>query len=108
MLISDCSSDVCSSDLVTYAIYSMKNERSASDIYGKLSSDEINTIIRQCAALPAGPAEIPTLHRQTPAQTRSRPLNLVLIVQESLGAQYVGNLGGAGLKIGRQSGRTRV
>ncbi|AEC18671.1 putative sulfatase [Pusillimonas sp. T7-7] len=82
---------------VTYAIYSMKNERSASDIYGKLSSDEINTIIRQCAALPAGPAEIPTLHRQTPAQTRSRPLNLVLIVQESLGAQYVGNLGGAGL-----------
>lgn len=82
---------------VTYAIYSMKNERSASDIYGKLSSDEINTIIQQCAALPAGPAEIPTLHWQTPAQARNRPLNLVLIVQESLGAQYVGNLGGASL-----------
>src|SRR5690606_20281971 len=28
---------------------------------------------------------------------RPRPLNIVIIVQESLGAQYVGNLGGMGL-----------
>ncbi|NYT86377.1 LTA synthase family protein [Pollutimonas harenae] len=82
---------------VTYAIYSMKNERSAADIYGKLSSDETNRIVQQCSGLPAGPADIPTLHQQTSIRPRSRPLNLVLIVQESLGAQYVGNLGGAGL-----------
>ncbi|NYT60048.1 sulfatase-like hydrolase/transferase [Alcaligenaceae bacterium] len=82
---------------VSYAIYSMKNERSAADIYGKLSTEDINTIVQQSAALPAGMAEIPTLHNQTPIQARSRPLNLVMIVQESLGAQYVGNLGGAGL-----------
>src|SRR5690606_2215424 len=43
------------------------------------------------------PAEIPTLHRQRPLVTHERPLNLVMIVEESLGAQYVGNLGGAGL-----------
>ncbi|MGB6104517.1 MAG: LTA synthase family protein [Pusillimonas sp.] len=82
---------------VTYAVYSMKNERSAADIYGDLPPDQINLIIQQCADLPAGPAQIPTLHRQTPPLERPRPLNLVMIVQESLGAQYVGNLGGTGL-----------
>src|SRR5690606_26708690 len=77
--------------------YSMKNERSAADIYGKLSGEEINAIVQQCAGLPAGPAGIPTLHRQVAAHERTRPLNLVMIVEESLGAQYVGNLGGSGL-----------
>ncbi|MCC2596640.1 LTA synthase family protein [Pusillimonas sp. MFBS29] len=82
---------------VSYAIYSMKNERSAADIYGKLATEDINTIVLQSAALPAGPTDIPTLHSQIPLQKCSRPLNLVMIVQESLGAQYVGNLGGSGL-----------
>src|SRR3546814_9315884 len=34
---------------------------------------------------------------QQPSSPRARPLNIVMIVQESLGAQYVGNLGGAKL-----------
>ncbi|MCH4223569.1 MAG: LTA synthase family protein, partial [Alcaligenes faecalis] len=82
---------------VAYAIYSMKNERSAQDIYGGMDVAEMNQIVRDAATLPAGPDTLPTLHRQTPAQQRERKPNLVLIVEESLGAQYVSNLGGANL-----------
>lgn len=82
---------------VSYAIYSMKNERSAEDVYGKIDADEMNAIVRQAAGIEQGGAEIPTLHTQEPSARRSRPLNVVMIVQESLGAQYVGNLGGADL-----------
>jgi len=53
---------------VAYAIYSMKNERSAEDIYGGLDVAEMNQIVRDAAALPAGPDTLPTLHRQTPVQ----------------------------------------
>ena len=82
---------------VAYAVYSMKNERSASDVYGKMPSEEMHAIIQDCAALPPGPPDIPSLHQHLPTKKRSRPLNVVMIVEESLGAQYVGNLGGAGL-----------
>jgi phosphoglycerol transferase MdoB-like AlkP superfamily enzyme len=82
---------------VAYAIYSMKNERSAADVYGGMPADEMNAIVQRSAGLAAGPADICTLHTQEPTSPRSRPLNVVMIVQESLGAQYVGNLGGAGL-----------
>lgn len=82
---------------VAYAIYSMKNERSAEDVYGGMPTELMQEIVRQCAGIPAGTTQLPTLHQQTAQKTPSRPLNLVLIVQESLGAQYVGALGGAGL-----------
>ncbi len=81
---------------VAYAIYSMKNERSATRVYGSLPEEETNLIVQRCAGIEAGPPAIPTLHVQTPSARRERPLNLVMIVEESLGAQYVGNLGGSG------------
>ncbi|MYN13283.1 sulfatase-like hydrolase/transferase [Pusillimonas sp. TS35] len=81
---------------VAYAIYSMKNERSATRVYGSMDETEIISIVRAGAGLPQGPADIPTLHRQTAFRRTERPLNLVMIVEESLGAQYVANLGGAG------------
>ncbi|MGP1614795.1 MAG: LTA synthase family protein, partial [Pollutimonas bauzanensis] len=82
---------------VSYAVYSMKNERSAEDVYGKMPAGDMNDIVRGCADIGPGPAAIPTLHLQEPRSKRARPLNVVMIVQESLGAQYVGNLGGANL-----------
>src|SRR5690606_17930067 len=82
---------------VSYALYSMKNERSASDVYGNMEPDEMVGVIGRCAGFQPGPPELPTLHRHTPAKVRTKPLNIVLIVQESLGAQYVGNLGGQNL-----------
>src|SRR5690606_28446838 len=82
---------------VLFALYAIKNERSAADVYGDLPDAELHHIIQTQAGIPPGPPEIPTLHPQPPARRPARPHNLVLIVQESLGAQYVGNLGGAGL-----------
>ena len=82
---------------VSYAIYSMKNERSAADVYGGMPPDEMNGIVLGCAGLAPGPADIPTLHVQAPSSKRTRPLNVVMIVEESLGAQYVSTLGGAPL-----------
>lgn len=81
---------------VIYAIYSMKNERSAHDVYGKMPDDDINDIVTRGAGIPRTHPDIPTLHEQQPATERARPLNIVMIVEESLGAQYVGHLGGAG------------
>lgn len=82
---------------VLYAIYSMKNERSAADVYGDMAPEQINATVLRCAGLQPGPAGIPSLHFQNPTAPRARPLNLVLIVEESLGAQFTGHLGGAGL-----------
>ncbi|MDN5843546.1 MAG: LTA synthase family protein, partial [Alcaligenaceae bacterium] len=82
---------------VLYAIYSIKNERSASDVYGKLPDEELSQEINRCADIPVASGNIPSLHIQTASRTRTRPLNIVMIVEESLGAQYVGNLGGSGL-----------
>ncbi len=82
---------------VLYAIYSIKNERSASDVYGKLADDDIKEEVNRCAGIVPVGADIPSLHRHTPTFSRDKPLNVVIIVEESLGAQYVGNLGGANL-----------
>ncbi|WP_368644406.1 LTA synthase family protein [Castellaniella ginsengisoli] len=82
---------------VLFALYAIKNERAAADVYGDLPDPELHAIIQAQAGIPPGPPELPTLHAQPPSRRPARPHNLVLIVEESLGAQYVGNLGGAGL-----------
>lgn len=82
---------------VLYAVYSMKNERSAADVYGNMPAEEMLAIVNQCAGIAAPNDDIPSLHTQAPQAARARPLNIVLIVEESLGAQFVGNLGGADL-----------
>ncbi|TFL14092.1 LTA synthase family protein [Pusillimonas caeni] len=82
---------------VCYAVYSMKNERSAADVYGDMDAAEMHATVCKSAGIQPYGGELPTLHRQSSRQPRPRPLNIVLIVQESLGAQYVGNLGGSDL-----------
>ncbi len=82
---------------VLFALYAMRNERSAADVYGDLPDEMLHDIICEQAAITPGTSGIPTLHHQAASQRPARPRNLVLIVEESLGAQYVGNLGGAGL-----------
>jgi len=84
---------------VLYAVYSMKNEKAASAVYGDLPPQEMHTIVNTCAGLPYPPPHpaYPSLHWQTASQTRQRPLNLVIILEESLGAQYCGHLGGQAL-----------
>ncbi|WP_269496064.1 LTA synthase family protein [Castellaniella sp. S9] len=83
---------------VLFALYAIKNERSAADVYGDMPEAEMHALVHEQAGFPPpSDTDIPSLHAQQASRNPARPLNLVLIVEESLGAQYVGNLGGAGL-----------
>lgn len=82
---------------LAYAAYSMRHEADAAGAYGTLPREEIIARVRAAAVTAQESftdASIPTLHRQVATHRRARPLNLVIIVEESLGAQFVGALGG--------------
>lgn len=73
---------------VTYATYNLLKETKSSDIYGKMPREEIFQLTS------AKDADIPTLTTLNPSHQRKKPLNLVIILQESLGATFVESLGG--------------
>ena len=86
---------------VMYAVY--EKSRDASDSpgrYGELKEQTVLAIILREAGIKRkdqlDPAA-PTLHHQKATHSRSNPLNLVIILEESLGADYVGSLGGKDL-----------
>jgi phosphoglycerol transferase MdoB-like AlkP superfamily enzyme len=94
---------------VANAILATQNERSASEVYGRMAPGEMTAIVRKAAGLDGLPLDsrYPSLHRQAASIDRPKPLNLVIIMEESLGAQYVGSLGGRNLtpeldKLGEQ------
>jgi phosphoglycerol transferase MdoB-like AlkP superfamily enzyme len=61
--------------------------------YGAMSSDEAFTRLHRTLGLP--PSTTPALRRTLqPVQPLAQPRNLVLIIQESMGAQFVGFSGG--------------
>jgi len=86
---------------VLYAIYEdYRYGNQGGAHYGKMSDEQMLSIIRDEARItePTGlDIGIPTLHRQEPTREFSRPLNLVIVLEESLGAEYVGSLGGKDL-----------
>jgi phosphoglycerol transferase MdoB-like AlkP superfamily enzyme len=62
-----------------------------------MADDEVIRRVRNGMGLPESAftnLTIPTLHLQVPKHKRERPLNLVIIIEESLGAQYIQSLGG--------------
>lgn len=68
--------------------------------YGAMTEDEAVAIILDEAGIDTGSAfrpDIPTLHFQRATHRRERPLNLVIVLEESLGAEFVGALGGQDL-----------
>ena len=80
-----------------YAIYGLKHEQTSSEIYGKLPTPLMVQLTREWPWLKdyvyPDPSR-PTLHFQPAAVTREKPLNIVIILQESLGATFVDSLGG--------------
>ncbi len=85
---------------VFYAIYDLKHESNSSEIYGKMTPEAImlqlqatRKILQDKRPL-LGSSEIPTLVEQTATHQRERSLNLVIILEESLGATFVESLGG--------------
>lgn len=82
---------------VLFALYNLKHEARSTEMYGKLSEDEVLQAVR------AWPwqrqyqftnAELPTLHWQQAHYQPEKPLNIVIVLQESLGSTYVESLGG--------------
>ena len=79
------------------AIRAMGNEAKSSEIYGEFPREQVFAEIKAAPWLRDyrfTHPELPTLHYQQAAVARSKPLNLVIVLQESLGATFVASLGG--------------
>ncbi|MGL4515542.1 MAG: LTA synthase family protein [Shewanella sp.] len=85
-----------SSYSLVFAIKQMGSEEDAAKVYGKLTKAEIIVTIRQESGRPAAAfssEELPSLSFNQASYT-GKPKNLVILLQESLGARFVGSLGG--------------
>jgi len=81
-----------------YAVYRMKDEADAAKEYGRMDKDKMIDIVRTNSSADPGAfpnPDIPTLHHLTATGQPKKPLNLVIILEESLGAEFVASLGGA-------------
>lgn len=82
---------------VTYAIYQSRKAEQGGITYAEMPQDRVVDIVRRETGLPPGaftdPAS-PLRHTLISQQPRERPLNLVIVLEESLGAEFVGRLGG--------------
>jgi phosphoglycerol transferase MdoB-like AlkP superfamily enzyme len=81
---------------VLYAAYSLRHEEDPGQIYPEMSDTEIIAAVRQDTGIPADAFidDESTLHRFHSPTIADQPKNIVLIVEESLGARFVGELGG--------------
>lgn len=84
----------------TYSIFvaalRLSNEKDPSAFYGKMGEGEMLARVKRSMGLPDSayaPSAVPFLHTQG-ATNGKRPMNVVIILEESLGAEYVGALGG--------------
>lgn len=97
------STDPLINDLVLNSAYSMlfaakgmANEEDAFDYYPTMSEKEIIDIVRESANISSSSnhsQQSPTLNTKK-ASYQGKPKNLVILLQESLGARYVGALDG--------------
>ncbi len=79
-----------------YALYELRHEDSKF-AYREVPARDYIRAVRADMRLPGNPftgGPESTLHWQTATHKSSNPLNLVIILEESLGADYVGALGG--------------
>ena len=96
------SSDPLVNDLVLnssysllFAVNNMKSERSAEKFYGKMTQEKVIELVKLSSAKSASfvPDSLPTLNQNT-ASYQGKKKNLVILLQESLGARFVGGMGG--------------
>lgn len=79
------------------ALDGLRKEANSSEIYGAFPRERVFTEVKAAPWLrdyQFSSTEIPTLHRQEAAIKRDKPLNLVIVLEESLGATFVESLGG--------------
>jgi len=80
-----------------YALYETRHETEGGFRYATMSDDETIRTVRDEMHIADDDfidAAMPTLHRQHANSATQRPMNLVIIIEESLGAEFVGSLGG--------------
>lgn len=84
-----------------YAVYEQaRDSKGGSANYGRMDETEALEIVVKSAGLEGKvdlQSDTPTMHEQRATRRLQRPLNLVIILQESLGAEFVGRLGGEDL-----------
>ncbi|MDN4503913.1 LTA synthase family protein [Alteromonadaceae bacterium BrNp21-10] len=82
---------------VAFAIKNMGNEKSAASLYGDLPTAQIIDVVRKASYRENFVSdELPTLAHNQPYNS-IKGKNLVIILEESLGARFVGSLGGNGI-----------
>ena len=84
---------------VLNAAYNLKNESSASAQYGLMGTPRMLSLVRQHSFIDSSAFSedsTSTWHRQSVPEKDGK-FNLVIILQESLGAGFVGKLGGIGV-----------
>jgi len=79
---------------VLHAIYNLKHEAKSSDIYGKLSPEEMLKATELWQGESQLSSKAPLRRKHEASRTRPKPLNLVIVLEESLGATFVESLGG--------------
>jgi len=82
---------------VLYAMYENLLENSGEPPYGDMDQSRATELVKRSMQVPVESftsTEIPTLHTQRAFVRRQKSLNLVIILEESLGADYVGCMGG--------------
>ncbi len=86
---------------LVYAIYEQNRDANGGSAnYGKMDKQKVLQIVAKAAGLDGKVdlhSDTPTMHDQTATRRLDRPLNLVIILEESLGAEFVGSLGGKDL-----------
>ena len=84
-----------------YAVYEQhRDAKGGSANYGKMDEGEALRLVVEAAGLTGQvdlQSDTPTMHDQLATRRLDRPLNLVIILEESLGAEFVGSLGGKDL-----------
>jgi len=83
---------------VLFALYSLKHEARSTEVYGKLDNEKMLELALDWPWLKQyqfNHPDQPTLHWQQAAVKRDKPLNIVIVLQESLGATFVESLSGA-------------
>ncbi|HEX5048062.1 MAG TPA: LTA synthase family protein [Gammaproteobacteria bacterium] len=82
---------------VSYAVYQEHHELPGGFRYAAMPDDEVLRRVKagmQVGESTFGTDAIPTLHHQIATAPRAHPKNLVIVLEESLGAEFVGALGG--------------
>ena len=82
---------------VLYAVYQSRYDKKGGQAYGEMPFDQVVDIVRQEMQVDDADFtsdQYPTWHRQQSTTPRDRPYNLVIILEESMGSEFVGKLGG--------------